>query len=922
MASVTWDSGFEATPAGGDNPKYGDDVIRELKVATRERANLEHSWLGGDGWHRPGSAKAYNQATEPTTRPDGTTPLDSDDAGRLWWKNDASDESLHLWNGSEHRRLLPVVKEVHEITDATDVTVTLPDATKEYVERIYWRTGSGSGKLLFATTASQTINGNPPSNYYLVGEDSIHLAPVDGNWRIVTSGSGGSGSEIDGVLGETVSQNDIVYFATDGKLYKATKADLSKCYVAGVAKNGGSAGDSIKVIKSGQVDTFSSLTAGEQYFLGDDGGIVTSGNIDYFDNKVLIGTAIDSTTLDLSIGPPQYRENKDDGLPIGSIIFSANETTIPGYLQFAYNNAVSIANYPVLYSVVGKKFEKIHTDAGDPATDADHFYPTPIPGYFPRPSVPDSADIDSTSAIDITNDTITLSAGDYNTLRRSRDPSAANPHGVPILLSLQSGALPTGLAEDTVYYIRFVDDTSYLIKLYTSETNAISDTSPVDITATATGTFKLTQAGIYQQDAVGDHWHAVAGATTSGGVNGADGFMRGTTNDPKFRSARLSERESAYEGYFGDGSTSPTQQNRWSNETRPNEVFLFGYIKAEYITPAGEPVSALRYDTGWQNFWASDIRGSSVDISHNLDSESSELICIFSIKVIATGDILTPVIVTRAWDQATSADADYIYGAEFVHVNNNTSRLRIGTSGLIVLGADGSEQQITSNGSDFQYRVIIIKPSLIATYTDAPIRAKFEITDATDQVVALPDANGQTAERTYWRTGSGTGKVTFTTYGSQTINGDSASVWYLEGEGVIKLAPVNGNWEVVEYYDKGGNDDKWWVKTIDGHIIYYTWDYIQGDGSSTIMNKEVSFSGLFPYNSITAIEGEIFGLKQTAPTTRMDVTDGTAAGQRFNVGFGYTDNTKYRIQLVSSDGSSALGTDYYCTNIRIHGTWK
>jgi len=86
----------------------------------------------------------------------------------------------------------------------------------------------------------------------------------------------------------------------------------------------------------------------------------------------------------------------------------------------------------------------------------------------------------------------------------------------------------------------------------------------------------------------------------------------------------------------------------------------------------------------------------------------------------------------------------------------------------------------------------------------APIRAKYEITDATDVTVNLPDANGQTAERTYWRTGSGAGKVLFSTYdpgtGAQTINGEPASNWYLEGDGeVIKLAPVNGNWQVVQH---------------------------------------------------------------------------------------------------------------------------
>jgi len=124
----------------------------------------------------------------------------------------------------------------------------------------------------------------------------------------------------------------------------------------------------------------------------------------------------------------------------------------------------------------------------------------------------------------------------------------------------------------------------------------------------------------------------------------------------------------------------------------------------------------------------------------------------------------------------------------------------------------------------------------------APIRAKYNITDATDVTVNLPDANGQTAERTYWRTGSGTGKVLFNTYdpgtGAQTINGEPASNWYLEGDGeVIKLASVNGNWQVVQHdartvvvsaTDSGGQTFssgvftvvKWANEITDSHSAY------------------------------------------------------------------------------------------------------
>lgn len=94
LCSVVWNTAYEAAPAGGDSPSGGDDSIRELKQATRERLAKEHkSDLSSgtaalEGWHKQGSAISYYAATAPTTRPDGTTALDSSDYGRLWYKTD------------------------------------------------------------------------------------------------------------------------------------------------------------------------------------------------------------------------------------------------------------------------------------------------------------------------------------------------------------------------------------------------------------------------------------------------------------------------------------------------------------------------------------------------------------------------------------------------------------------------------------------------------------------------------------------------------------------------------------------------------------------------------------------------------------------------------------------------------------------
>lgn len=74
---------------------------------------------------------------------------------------------------------------VENITDATDVTETLPDATTYKGEYTIKRRGAGTGEVLIATVDSQTIDGLAPSNYTLHGDgDYIVLFPSGGNWEI------------------------------------------------------------------------------------------------------------------------------------------------------------------------------------------------------------------------------------------------------------------------------------------------------------------------------------------------------------------------------------------------------------------------------------------------------------------------------------------------------------------------------------------------------------------------------------------------------------------------------------------------------------------------------------------------------------------------------------------------------------------
>ena len=99
--SVQWTAGFNATPLGSDDPKYGDDRIRELKLAVYERLAVEHNMdlteagtQPRQALHKAGSAVPFYQASAPTQRLNGVA-LAAVDNGALWI--DSDDNALYVY---------------------------------------------------------------------------------------------------------------------------------------------------------------------------------------------------------------------------------------------------------------------------------------------------------------------------------------------------------------------------------------------------------------------------------------------------------------------------------------------------------------------------------------------------------------------------------------------------------------------------------------------------------------------------------------------------------------------------------------------------------------------------------------------------------------------------------------------------------
>lgn len=101
MPNTTSADWSESSPALSEPRRDGALEITSLRGAVRTRLLKEHeepaaASVGGE--HLQGSAKVYVDASAPTLRPDGTTALDADDEGRLWYPN--GEGPPKIWTGA------------------------------------------------------------------------------------------------------------------------------------------------------------------------------------------------------------------------------------------------------------------------------------------------------------------------------------------------------------------------------------------------------------------------------------------------------------------------------------------------------------------------------------------------------------------------------------------------------------------------------------------------------------------------------------------------------------------------------------------------------------------------------------------------------------------------------------------------------
>jgi hypothetical protein len=216
-----------------------------------------------------------------------------------------------------------------------------------------------------------------------------------------------------------------------------------------------------------------------------------------------------------------------------------------GRLPFAFDNAVSqTGDYADLYTEILDIYEQQHLDAGDSASGAGNFYPTPVPGAYGRSAIPD-VEFDET---DISGNALQIS---FPTGFRD---------GTIFLYEVLTGTTITNLVDGTLYYMKRNGAT---LEFYPTEADAIAGTSQI-LPSGGSGTFRLTQEGIAIDNALEEHGHDFSRNNTENVDSGAAFSVYGSPSDSPNHVLEVINANV-------------------SNETRPQTFYEFDYIKAKYI---------------------------------------------------------------------------------------------------------------------------------------------------------------------------------------------------------------------------------------------------------------------------------------------------------------------------------------------------
>jgi len=540
-----------------------------------------------------------------------------------------------------------------------------------------------------------------------------------------------------------------------------------------------------------------------------------------------------------------------------------------GLIAYAFDNAVSQANYPLLYAEIGDIYEAQHVAAGDSASGAGNFYPTPVPGNYSRSGIPD----------------IELDAGDVNLgsnyFVKPLSSAFDNLRDGTLFKFVGSATMPTTTPQivlDETYYVRLG---SVGVFVFTNEADAIANTNRITIDVdNGSGIFRLTQEGI----AIDDAFQGFGIPTASNDASVPNRLDAAGTTDPNTFDA-----DSLVDGGYGTP--------RISNETRPVTNYVFKYIKAESVTPSGEVISALRYDTGALNKTA--WENQQFSIPHNLNAHIEEiLIKVFLSLDGVDGSWFEVQNTTRADVNAVTADT--AEGTTAYETDLNTIYIQTGADGVRYINNITGGLSIFDASDDRYIRVVIIKPNLVTTVFDVSALPKTYDISSSDIEIVLPEISGvlQTKD-IFWTDGDGSNKITITPSGSAKLDFGDALLDDVDGDGTghISISSDGTNWKVKEYEDSRnvGNDQI--IKTKNGNMTQRYFGLSGSGGGFITKNVHEDFIA----NTYTS--GGVSSVSATATNVTVKVTNKQ------------TSSFDYAVVAVNAYSSADC-------DISLHGRWR
>ena len=176
---------------------------------------------------------------------------------------------------------------------------------------------------------------------------------------VVTGGAVTFSQEtVNGTAGETIASPNIVYFKESDQRWWLSDADVVATVDGvelGIVLTGNTAGNGVVIIKLGYATNFTGLTAGSKYYLSNTAGGVTTSSSQT--TQMFLGTAVNTTTLDFNPRaiyiPTAIEKAAISGLAFftGAMIPTQRRSAPSGFL-LCDGTAVSRATYANLFAAI------------------------------------------------------------------------------------------------------------------------------------------------------------------------------------------------------------------------------------------------------------------------------------------------------------------------------------------------------------------------------------------------------------------------------------------------------------------------------------------------------------------------------------------------------------------------------------------